>query len=357
MIKRVKLINYRNFLDFDIELSGGNLFILGENAAGKTNFLESIYYGIKSRSFRTHREREIINLRRNQAYIGLEFVDKGMHKRVEYLLDRNKKKRVKLNGKEVRSLRDIKEEVVVFSPDDLSLVKGAPENRRRFFDDLFSSIDSEYQYALNSYNRALLQKNNLLKEGTGDPNLLKVFDFELLKHGSAVLFMRNSFLVRMEEISRSILWELSGERENLKIVYCSDICFNNIDEDEIYEAFKCEFYKNKERDMIFKSTTTGPHRDDYIFYVEDKDSRSYSSQGQQRTLSLALLLAKTEFLTIKTGSKPILLLDDVFSELDEARRNYLIEYIRGFESFITGTERPEFVDNIILIENGNWRNL
>lgn len=357
MIKRVKLINYRNFLDFDIELSDGNLFILGENAAGKTNFLESIYYGIKSKSFRTNREREIINLRKNQAYVGLEFENKALYKRVEYLLDRKKKKRVKLNGKEVKNLREIKEDVVVFSPDDLSLVKGAPENRRRFFDDLFSSIDGEYNFSLASYNRALLQKNNLLKEGTRDLSLLKVFDHELLKHGSAVLFMRNSFLVRMEEISGSILKELSGERENLKISYCSDISFNNIDRDEIFEAFKCEFYKNRERDMIFKSTTTGPHRDDYIFYVEDRDSRSYSSQGQQRTLSLALLLAKTEFLTMKNGSKPILLLDDVFSELDEARRNYLIDYIKGFEAFITGTEKPEFVDKIILIENGNWRNI
>lgn len=344
-IRRLSLIGFRNYHELALSFHAGLNIFVGENAQGKTNLLEAIYFSVTGGSFRTFKDRELINLRRNQAYSACVWESGGLEKKLEQMLDRNKAKRVKLNGKEIRSFKEISEEtpMVVFSPDDLSMVKGAPKGRRDFLDEAISSLRHEYRFLLTRYQKVLSQRNNLLKDPKMQRDFLEVFDLQLADYGAKLIRYRELYLKKLEKTASVILRELSGDRDELKMFYVSSLegFHEGAGEEELRTAFLKEIRASHERDRMLQTTTVGPHRDEFSMYISDRDARMYGSQGQQRSLVLSLKLGLLRMMEEEANCRPVLLLDDVFSELDEKRRFYLVKYIQRLQTFLTTTSIEE----------------
>lgn len=341
-IRSLSLIGFRNYTELSLFFHGGLNVFVGENAQGKTNLLEAIYFSVLGRSFRTFKDRELIHLRSNQAYSCCVWESERLEKKLEQMLDRNRAKRIKLNGKEIRSLKELSDEtpMVVFSPDDLSMVKGAPKGRRDFLDEAISSLRKEYGFLLTRYQKVLSQRNNLLKEPKLQREFLDVFDFQLAEYGAKLIRYRKLYLKKLERAATEILSELSGHRDDLKMFYVSSAELPE-EEEKLGNAFLKELKSSFDRDRMLQSTTVGPHRDEFSMYIGDRDARMYGSQGQQRSLVLSLKLGLLKMMEEEGKRRPVLLLDDVFSELDEKRRFYLVKYIQRLQTFITTTSAEE----------------
>lgn len=363
-VKNLRLINFRNYNNIFFELNDKVNIFIGKNAQGKTNLLEAVYMCATGRSFRTNRDRELINFDKKEAYIGSRIEIGQREKLVEIKLDKERPKRIKINRLELNKQRDLNSglNIVVFSPDDLSLVKGSPNERRFFLDMSISQIRPIYKYNLNRYNKILFQRNNLLKSDKNKNdiiNLLEIFDMQLVKTGTEIILSRIEFIDKLSKVALSIHNKLTSGKEELKLSYSSNINFNELDRKEIESRFLKSLIKNRDRDMIIGSTSIGPHRDDMNIYINRIDSRTFASQGQQRTIVLSIKLSEVEIINIDRGSYPVLLLDDVFSELDSDRRKYLIESFNNTQTLITTTELDNISEltginkSIFYIENGN----
>jgi len=363
-VKNLRLINFRNYKNIFLELDDKINIFIGKNAQGKTNLLEAVYMCATGKSFRTNRDRELINFNKKEAYIG-SIIEVGQsEKLIEIKLDRDNPKRIKINKLELNKQRELDSglNIVIFSPDDLSLVKGSPNERRLFLDMSISQIRPIYKYNINRYNKILFQRNNLLKSDKSKNdinNLLEIFDMQLENIGTEIIISRIEFIDKLSKISSSIHDKLTLSKERLNISYSSTINYKGLDKKEIEKSFFKSLIENRDKDMITGITSIGPHRDDINIYINNVDSRIFASQGQQRTIVLAIKLSEVEIIKIDRGTYPVLLLDDVFSELDSDRRKYLINSINNTQTLITSTDIDnlnELISNnksIFYIENGS----
>lgn len=361
-IDSIRLINFRNYYDINLELNKNINIFVGKNAQGKTNLLEAIYLCGQGKSFRTNRDRDLININKNEAYIGAKIKLDGIERLVEIKLEKDRPKRIKINKIELKNIKELHSglNVVVFSPDDLKLVKEGPAERRNFLDNILSQIKPVYKYNISKYYKILFQRNNLLKTNKYKPNyknLLEIFDVQLIKIGKEIILSRAEFIEKFTPIVENYHRKLTTGKEELRLQYVSNVNFP--DKDTIEKYFLEQLNENLERDFITGNTSVGPHRDDIQLQIDGLNARTFASQGQQRTIVLSIKLSEVEMIKREKGLYPILLLDDVFSELDEDRRKYLTHSFKEMQTIITTAHISdmdkigETEKSLFYIEKGN----
>lgn len=332
--------------------------LYGDNAQGKTNVLESIYVCATTKSHRGSKDRDLIRFSKDEAHIRM-FVEKyGIDHKIDIHLKKNKSKGVAIDGIPIKKSSELMGmiNVVFFSPEDLAIIKNGPSERRHFIDMELCQLNKVYLHDVTNYNRIISQRNNLLKQVHYDESLkdlMDVWDEQLVHYGIRIIQERERFISRLNELIIPIHQKLSGRKENLKIIYEPNV---------VGEEFAEQLLRRRNHDLKSKSTTVGPHRDDMGFYIDDMNVRQYGSQGQQRTAALSLKLAEIDLVKQFIKDTPILLLDDVLSELDSFRQNYLLESIRQIQTVITCTGLDEFINNqfnidrIFKVNNGSIEN-
>ncbi|MCI8287979.1 MAG: DNA replication/repair protein RecF [Lachnospiraceae bacterium] len=341
VIKSIELAGYRNYDFLVMQFDRGTNILYGDNAQGKTNILEAIFMAATTKSHKGSKDREIVNFDREEGHIRTFLEKEGVETRVDMHLRKTKSKGIAIDGQKIKKAADLLGlcNVVFFSPEDLGIIKNGPVERRRFVDMELCQLDSFYLYNLNHYNKIVNQRNKLLKDMYMNPSLketLGIWDMQLVSFGSKIIERRKLFVEQLNDIIYDIHRKLSGDREKLIIHYEPDV--------EI-EEFEQKLRHNQDRDIKSKITSTGPHRDDFSFMIENVDIRRYGSQGQQRTAALSLKLSEIELVKKITKDNPILLLDDVLSELDSNRQNYLLNSIGDIQTIITCTGLEEFVNH------------
>lgn len=354
IIKSLELADFRNYENLNICFDKGTNILYGNNAQGKTNILEAIYVSATTKSHKGSKDREIVNFKKEESHIRTYIEKDGISQRVDMHLRKNKSKGIAVDGKKLKKAADLLGllNVVFFSPEDLSIIKNGPSERRRFADLELCQLDQFYLYNLNNYNKIINQRNKLLKDMYFNPGLketLNIWDSQLVSYGSKIIERRNTFASQLSEIIEEIHLKLSGGKENMVIQYEPDVSMDDFEE---------KLKNSQEKDIRSKITSVGPHRDDFSFIVNGIDIRKYGSQGQQRTAALSLKLSEIELVKKLTKDTPVLLLDDVLSELDSNRQNYLLNSIGNIQTIITCTGLDEFVNNrfeinkIFRVENG-----
>ena len=341
IIKSLELQDYRNYEYLELYFDKGTNILYGDNAQGKTNILEAIYLSATTKSHKGTKDKDIINFNKEESHIRTYVEKEGIQTRVDMHLRKNKSKGIAIDGQKLKKAADLLGlcNVVFFSPEDLSIIKDGPAERRRFVDMELCQLDSFYLYNLNNYNKIVNQRNMLLKDLFFQPELretLHIWDSQLVSYGSKIIERRKLFVEQLNDIIYDIHYKLSGGREEIKVVYEPDVEIDN---------FEKYLRNSQDKDMKLKQTTVGPHRDDFSFYVGGIDIRKFGSQGQQRTAALSLKLSEIELVKRLTKDTPILLLDDVLSELDNNRQNYLLNSIGDIQTIITCTGLEEFVNN------------
>ena len=341
IIKSIELADYRNYDFLTLTFDKGTNILYGDNAQGKTNILEAIYVSATTKSHRGSKDKEIINFEKEEAHIRTYVEKEGIETRVDMHLRKNKSKGIAIDGQKIKRAADLLGlcNVVFFSPEDLGIIKNGPSERRRFMDMELCQLDGFYLYNLNHYNKIVNQRNKLLKDMYLNPQLkdtLHIWDMQLVSFGSKIIERRRLFVEQLNEIIYEIHKKLSGGREELFIEY---------EPDTEIEDFEKKLQLNQERDIRAKMTSVGPHRDDFSFLAGKVDIRKYGSQGQQRTAALSLKLSEIELVKKMTKDTPVLLLDDVLSELDSSRQNYLLNSIGEIQTIITCTGLEEFINN------------
>lgn len=341
IIKSLELADYRNYDSLVLQFDRGTNILYGDNAQGKTNILEAIYVSATTKSHKGSKDREIVNFDKEESHIRTYLEKDGVETRVDMHLRKSKSKGIAIDGQKIKKASDLLGlcNVVFFSPEDLGIIKNGPADRRHFVDMELCQLDSVYLYNLNHYNKIVNQRNKLLKDMYFTPGLgetLGIWDMQLADFGSRIVERRRLFVEQLNDIIFEIHKRLSGGREELRIKYEPDV--------EPAE-FENKLKRNQNRDIKLKMTSVGPHRDDFAFLIGEVDIRRYGSQGQQRTAALSLKLSEIELVKKITGDTPILLLDDVLSELDSSRQNYLLNSIGDIQTIITCTGLDEFVNN------------
>lgn len=341
IIKSLELANFRNYEELNISFDKGTNILYGDNAQGKTNILEAIYVSATTKSHKGSKDKEIINFNKEEAHIRTYLEKENVETRIDMHLRKNKSKGIAIDGQKIKKAADLMGllNVVFFSPEDLSIIKDGPAERRRFADMELCQLDSFYLYNLNHYNKIIGQRNKLLKDMYFQPELketLNIWDSQLVSFGSKIIERREQFVKQLGDIIFDIHKKLSGGKEELVIAYEPDVSI---------EDFEKQMKYNQDKDIRLKQTTTGPHRDDFSFVVNGVDIRKYGSQGQQRTAALSLKLSEIELVKKISKDTPVLLLDDVLSELDSNRQNYLLNSIGNIQTIITCTGLDEFINN------------
>ncbi len=327
----LKLTNYRNCRDLSLNLNSGKILIIGKNAQGKTNILESIYFLSALKSPRTSNNIEIINFNAEAAEIEAELVKANTSVTLDYSYSKEKTRILKVNGVKTTP-KNFKQvlKTVLFSTNDLLLLRGNPSDRRDWLDRAISQIYPAYDERLSKYDKIRIQKNNFLKElikGVPlDETLLEVLNEQLTITGSNIIYLRIKFLAEIEKIARE-KHRIISETEELKLVYDCSFLDGETELEEIAEKFRGALEERKIEEMRRAQSCVGPHRDDILFYINENEATKFASQGQQRTVVLALKLSELDIITEKTGDEPVLLLDDVLAELDDLRQNYLLKSI------------------------------
>lgn len=354
-IRKLKLNNFRNYSLLELELGQGICIFVGKNAQGKTNLLESCCLVSMARSHRTSRDRDMIMLSKEHASVAVECVERdGVHT-VEICLTQSERKRIRVNGLPCKRVGDMMGQIktVVFSPEDLDLVKNGPAFRRRYADIYLSQVEPVYFYQLTKYMQVLKERNELLKQMAFKPDeaSLEVFDEMLAQAAVPVIEQRSRFIQRLDPVCREIHLALSGNTEELKIEYAQ--CSQS-DAEGIIKGLA----STRSGDIKRGSTHVGPHHDDIAIKLNGTDLRFYGSQGQQRTVALSLKLAQLELMSREIGESPILLLDDVLSELDPIRQRHLLNRLTGMQTIITTTHIiPELASvknkTVYTVNNGN----
>lgn len=342
----IELKNFRNYRDVHIDFDKNVTIFYGDNAQGKTNALESVYVAATTKSHKGVKDRELIYFGEDESHIKMILEEDGVTDRIDMHIKKNKNKGIALNGIPLKRASELFGilHVVFFSPEDLQMIKTGPAERRRFIDSEECQINKIYLHNIVGYNKILNQRNKILKELDFRPDyesILDVIDIQLSDFGKEIIEERSKFIEHLNELVKDIHYNLSGGKEKLEIVY-----EKNIEADNFFETLTRERAKEKKQ----KVTLYGPHRDDIKFIVNGIDIRTYGSQGQQRTAALSLKLAEIKLMEEVTGKKPLLLLDDVLSELDSSRQNLLLKNISGIQTLISCTGLDDFIKNRFTID-------
>ncbi len=355
-INNVKLTNFRNYTNSIIQFSDGVNFILGKNAQGKTNLLESIYLCAISKSPRTAKEKQMIKFDEQYAKVLLDFNTIGGKKNIEIILSNQNKKIIKINNIPIVKLTQLIGElnVVYFSPDELKLIKETPEDRRKFLDISISQFDKQYMFDLIRYEKILKQRNCVLKSNISNNNKieqLNIWTPQLILIAEKIIKKRILFIENLKKYSK-LIYNSIILGEKLDISYS----FEEKENISIFEDLNNQFNLNLKKELEMQHTLIGPHRDDIIFKINNQDCRYFASQGQQRTVSLTLKLALMEIIKDEVKEYPVLLLDDVLSELDNNRQARLLSIIKNYQTIITCADITLNLDgNKIYIDQGQQK--
>ena len=341
IIKSIELQNFRNYEDLNISFDEGTNIFYWDNAQGKTNILEAVYLSGTTKSHKCSKDKEMIRFGEQESHIRTVVVKKDKEYQIDMHLKHNRSKGIAINKVPIQKASELFGilNMVFFSPEDLNIIKNGPAERRRFLDSELCQLDKIYLSDLTTYNKILNQRNKLLKDMVYRPDLkdtLPVWDMQLVETGRKIIRRRKQFVDELNEIVHDIHYRISGEKEDLLLQYEPSI-------EDIF--FEDELSRVKERDMRQCMTSVGPHRDDLLFSIGEVDIRKFGSQGQQRTSALSLKLSEIELVKRFIHDTPVLLLDDVLSELDSNRQNYLLNSIHDTQTLITCTGLDEFVKN------------
>ena len=340
-IRSIELKNFRNYENLEISFDEGTNILFGDNAQGKTNILEAAYMSGTTKPHKGSRDREMIRFGEEEAHLKTVVVRGGREYQIDMHLKKNRAKGIAIDKIPIKKASELFGilNIVFFSPEDLNIIKNGPAERRRFLDSELCQLDRIYLADLTNYNKILAQRNKLLKDMIYRPSLsdtLPVWDMQLIETGKKIIRRRKQFVDELREIVSDIHYRISGGKEELFLKYEPNI-------DDIF--FEDELSRAKEKDKKLCQTSVGPHRDDLLFSIGDVDIRKYGSQGQQRTSALSLKLSEIELVRKSISDTPVLLLDDVLSELDSSRQNYLLNNISDTQTIITCTGLDEFVRN------------
>lgn len=349
-VKKLEIQNFRNISILDLEFDAENNVICGENAQGKTNIIEALWLFSGAKSFRNTKDTEFIKFGEKKAKIYTEFDMLGVQNQAQIIFE--DKKIAYLNEKKLPNTSNLagKFNAVVFSPSDLTLVTDGPDKRRRFLDTAIGQLYPNYIEILRNYSRAVMQRNKIIKDYRYDKTvaiMLDVFEAEIIDMGNKIISYRKRYIDILNKYVSKIYDGISSGKEKIEIFYI----FKSGDSLSIEKI-----RKSREIDMFTSTTSVGPHRDDIIFKINGIDARSFGSQGQKRSVALSLKLAGAEVIKEISGEYPICLLDDVMSELDENRQNYILNHIKGWQSFITCCDTSNIKNlkdgKVINIKNG-----
>ena len=345
-IKNLALLNYRNYESAEITFSDGINILYGDNAQGKTNILESIYLIGTTKSHRGSKDKEIIRFGEEDTHIRADIRKQDMNRRIDMHLKKNKSKGIAIDRIPIRRSSELLGimNMIFFSPEDLSIIKNSPAERRNFMDMELCQLSKLYVSNLSNYKKVLDQRNNLLKQISFDRSkidLLSVWNAQLVRYGIEIIKERNNFIDLINEIIPDIHRNLTSGKEDLRLIYEKNV------EPEYFESVLEE---KQEMDIRYQTTQSGPHRDDISFLIQDMDVKRYGSQGQQRTVALSLKLAEIELVKKIIKDNPILLLDDVMSELDRNRQEALFHSIKGIQTILTCTGYDDFIKERLSID-------
>ena len=353
-INKLELNHFRNYINASVELNNGVNFIVGKNAQGKTNLLESIYLASVGKSPKNSKDKQIVNFSKDRAKINIDFSTIAGNKNIQIYLDKSDKKSIKINNLNILKITELVGtlSVVYFSPDELRLIKEVPEDRRTFLDVSISQFDKPYLYDLLKYNRILKMRNQILKSDDSidsKKEQLKLFTPQLIETAERIINKRLKFIENLKNIAKDIHKTITID-ENLDILYSYHVK-NDL---SIIDDLTLQFAQSLEKELELGYTTIGPHRDDIIFKINNLDTKQYASQGQQRTVALVVKLSLMEVIKSEIGEYPILLLDDVLSELDSLRQERLLNIITRYQTLISCTAVPstKIGYTTINIENG-----
>ena len=343
-IESLELSNYRNYKNLYMDYSPKTNLLFGNNAQGKTNILEAIYICAAGRSHRGSKDKEEIKFGEDEAHIKINIKKNIINYRIDIHLKKNRPKGIAINGIPIKKTSELLGifNVVFFSPEDLSIIKNGPLERRRFLDMELCQLNSLYVHSLICYNKILIQRNKLLKDFNfikESKETLDILDIQLIKYGKEIIRYREVFIDELKNIIKKISKDISGEYININYE-------KNIEIDEYEKKLK----DKRNEELKLKMTLIGPHRDDISFCIDGVDIRKFGSQGQQRTAALSLKLSEIELVKEKVKDTPVLLLDDVLSELDKKRQSKLLEYIGEIQTVITCTGLEDFINSNLDID-------
>ena len=360
-IKRLQMLNYRNYNALDIELCPNVNVFMGDNAQGKTNILEAIYYCAFAKSHRTSKDKELINWNGEHAFISVDVGRERLDKRIDISILKDGKKSIRINKIKIKKIGELfgNFNVVMFSPEDLRIIKDSPGVRRKFIDMELCQLNPKYYYNLVQYNKVLNERNILLRNRSTSSEMLEIYDMQLVEFGYNIIRERIKYIESLNKYAEKIHSDITSGKEKINFKYISTIK----DLENIKENFYTLLEKNRSKDCDRGITSIGPHRDDFFVYINDIDTKSYGSQGQQRTAVLTMKFSSLEIIKELTGEFPVLLLDDVLSELDFNRKKYILSTIGQIQTVITCTgieDLYEYLDEkakVFKVKNGeivNW---
>lgn len=344
-VKNISLVNYRNYSNLNMELSRSVNVFVGDNAQGKTNIVESIYYCAFAKSHRTSKDKELIDWEKDKAYISILVGKSRLDKKIDINILRDGKKAIKVNNIKVNKIGELFGifNVVMFSPEDLKVIKEAPNLRRRLLDMELSQINSKYYFYLVKYNKILNERNILLKSKTFNEDVLDVYDIQLIECADYIISKRLEYIDKINYYGNQIHKEITSGKENINIKYSSNVNLDNY-KDNYFKKLKDNLLKDREKGL----TSVGPHRDDFNVFINGVDVKIFGSQGQQRTSILTMKFSSLKIIKEITGESPVLLLDDVLSELDINRKRYILSTIKDIQTIITCTgveDLREYLDD------------
>ena len=367
-IEKLKLKNYRNYNEIEVNFDKHINIIYGNNAEGKTNLLESIYMCSTSKSHKNSKENEIINFNEKEAHIKIFFKKESLNKDIiiDIQLNKESKKGIAVNGVKLEKLSEFLGlfNVIMFAPEDLNIIKDGPSVRRKFLDFEICQIDKLYVVSLNNYNKTLNQRNALLKDiySTSSNNkkdlidMIDTYDEKLVEYGTEIIIKRKENINKLANLIKDIHNKISEQKENLIVEYENDILENG---SNIKSEYLKKLQETRDLDLKNQYTLVGPHRDDISFKIDEKDIRKFGSQGQKKTAAISLKLSELEIIRENIKETPVLLLDDVFSELDETRQKLLVSNLKDIQTIITCTGIKKNIfdllkpDKVFKVKNNN----
>ncbi|MFA6940017.1 MAG: DNA replication/repair protein RecF [Clostridiaceae bacterium] len=357
-ISNLKLKNFRNYENAEIYFNKGVNVLTGDNAQGKTNILESIYYCSLGKSHRTNKDKELILWNKEFSYINIHVEKERTDKKIEIKIFKEGKKGIKVNSIPISKISDLigSFNCVIFSPEDLKIVKDSPSYRRKFLDIELCKLSKRYYFNLVSYQKVLSERNYFLRMSRKlDKDLISVYDEQLSKYGSYIISERLNYIYDLNKFGSPIHYGISNKNENIEFDYIMSFKKDQNIETSVHNELKANWEKDFER----KTTSIGPHKDDLLIRINGKDTRLYGSQGQQRTSILTIKFASLQIIKDRTGEYPVLLLDDVLSELDLNRQKYVLKSIKNVQTIITVTgifDLKEYIEDdikIFTVKDGN----